>query len=457
MSAKCPPEGLRKTIRRLFAATAVGLGLLGVPVFAQSLSTVGNAELKREHDALFASVLKDPANVDVSFRYAEVATRLGDFEAAIGALERIIFYNPNLPRVRLELGVLYFRLGSYEMARSYFEAAIAPDDTPVEVRNRVAGFLSEIDRRLQTTQVSVFAQFGMRYQTNANAGPNTPFVRALGFDAVLSNQNTRKKDWNFFGTTSVRYVYDFGNQRGDVFEAMLTGYYSRQFDIVRLNTGLAELNAGPRLALAPDLLPGWSVKPYLVGNVISLADNNYLNTGGYGVTFAMPLIVVLLEPGYEIRRRAFKNSTDITTAKEQRGWIHTSYLNASGPILPDFRYQLRFAHNRVNAFMDYNAYTSNAIDVSLPFEFAGLFESARKWTIAPFGGFTKTLYDTPNPIVDPNFRRKDKEFRYGVQLDMPIWKNAGFGAVVQYQNVSSSVRNYNTRNFSVIFGPTVRF
>ncbi|HRJ68522.1 MAG TPA: tetratricopeptide repeat protein [Beijerinckiaceae bacterium] len=418
---------------------------------------MGNSELKREHDALFAEVLKNPSNVDVSFRYAEVATRLGDYEAAIGALERIIFYNPNLPRVRLELGVLYFRLGSYEMSKSYFESAIAPPDTPIEVRNRVAGFLAEIDRRVQTTHLAFFGQVGLRFQTNANAGPNTPFVRALGFDATLSNQNTRKRDWNWYGSASLRYVYDFENQRGDVFEALVSTYYSRQFDVVRLNTGLVEVNLGPRLALAPDLLQGWSVKPYVVGSAVSLADNNYLNTAGYGVTFAMPLIVVLLEPGYEVRRRAFKNSDEITTAKEQRGWIHTSYLNASGALLPGLRFQARYAHNRVNAFMDYNAYTSNAVDVSFPFEFAGLFESAGKWTIAPFGGFTKSLYDRPNPLVDPNYRRKDKEFRYGVQIDMPIWKNAGFGAVVQYQNMSSSIRNYNTRNFSVSFGPTVRF
>ena len=33
-------------------------------------------------------------------------------------------FNPNLPRVKLELGVLYFKLGSYELARSYFQEAV---------------------------------------------------------------------------------------------------------------------------------------------------------------------------------------------------------------------------------------------------------------------------------------------------------------------------------------------
>ena len=209
-------------------------------VVAQQPVLSSDPALKQEHDVLFANVLKDPANVDVSFRYAEVATRIGDYEAAIGALERILFYNPNLPRVRLELGVLYFRLGSYEMSRSYFEAAISGADAPVEVRTRVAGFLSEIERRLQTTQLTFFGQMGLRHQTNVNAGPNSLNVKALGFDAVLSRQYAKRPDWNAFALGSFRYIHDFENQRGDVLEAQLTGYYSRQFRITRLNTGLVE-------------------------------------------------------------------------------------------------------------------------------------------------------------------------------------------------------------------------
>jgi tetratricopeptide (TPR) repeat protein len=443
--------GLRFALASLFLAVWMG------GASAQFTTISKNPELKREHDELFAHVLRDPANVDISFRYAEVATRMGDYEAAIGALERIIFYNPNLPRVRLELGVLYFRLGSYEMSRSYFESAIAADDTPVEVRNRVAGFLGEIDRRLQTTSLTFFGQAGLRFQTNANAGPNTPFVKALGFDAVLSNQNTRRRDWNAFGTGAFRFIYDFENQRGDVFEANLNLYYARQEHIVRLNTGLAEISAGPRLALAPDWFQGLSIKPYGVASMVSLSDNNYLNTGGGGVTVAIPLIFILLEPGYEIRRRGFKNSLEITTAREQNGFIRTMYLNASGPILPSLRWNARIARNDIDATRDYNTYTSDVFDFGLAYEFAPPFESARKWTLAPFMGLTRSLYRIPNPIVDPNFRRKDREVRAGIALDMPVFKNAGFGLIAQYQLTNSNIRNYDTKNISVTFGPTVRF
>src|SRR5829696_4532054 len=154
---------LRSWLLRV-AAAALGAQLLCAPAKAQRIVA------SPEYDAMFAQVLREPANLDLSFRFAEVATAAGDYEAAIGALERMLFYNPNLPRVKLELGILYFRLGSYEMARSYFQGALASGPPP-EVVSRVQPFLTEIDRRVSTTQWSVFGQLGLRYQTNANAGP----------------------------------------------------------------------------------------------------------------------------------------------------------------------------------------------------------------------------------------------------------------------------------------------
>ena len=139
-----------------------------------------------------------------------VETKLGDYEAAIGALERMLFYNPNLPRVKLELGVLYFRLHSYEMARSYFNAAIAG-----RTRRRTCATRSRrssADRSNVSAASSLFAQTGLRYQTNANAGPNSPVVQALGQNALLSSQFQRTPDWNAFGLVTAHHFYDFGDQ-----------------------------------------------------------------------------------------------------------------------------------------------------------------------------------------------------------------------------------------------------
>src|SRR5712664_1915000 len=108
---------------------------------------VSSSELKRQYDAAFQETLSKPADLDVLFRFAGLATQVGDLEGAVSALERMLLINPNLPRVRLELGVLYYRLGSYGVARTYLETALASAGLPSDVRSRAEQFLAEIRNR----------------------------------------------------------------------------------------------------------------------------------------------------------------------------------------------------------------------------------------------------------------------------------------------------------------------
>ena len=104
---------------KIVVLAAASLSALAPPAQAQD-----NVRLQRDFDSAFADVLRDPADLDASFNHAELAIQIGDFEAAISSLERMLLYNPELPRVRLELGVLYFRLGSYAIARTYLTSAV---------------------------------------------------------------------------------------------------------------------------------------------------------------------------------------------------------------------------------------------------------------------------------------------------------------------------------------------
>src|SRR6516164_3578110 len=58
-------------------------------------------------DGLFRTVLNKPSNLLATSQYAVQTERLGDLEASIGSLERLLFFNPKLCRVRYEVGTLY--------------------------------------------------------------------------------------------------------------------------------------------------------------------------------------------------------------------------------------------------------------------------------------------------------------------------------------------------------------
>src|SRR5258708_35593049 len=101
------------------------IGLIGGSASAQELSPAERAKLQAQKEELFQRTLRDPGNLDVTFAYADAAAKLGDNEAAVSALARMLLFNPNLPRGQLELGALYFRMVSSDVARTYFERAAA--------------------------------------------------------------------------------------------------------------------------------------------------------------------------------------------------------------------------------------------------------------------------------------------------------------------------------------------
>jgi tetratricopeptide (TPR) repeat protein len=102
------------------------------------------AAIKAEFNSTFDQMLNNPADVDLTMHYANLAVQLENYEAAIPALERILLFNPDLPRVKQQLGVMYFKLNSFEMAKSYLESAKKSKDVPADVVASADEYLSQI-------------------------------------------------------------------------------------------------------------------------------------------------------------------------------------------------------------------------------------------------------------------------------------------------------------------------
>ena len=99
-------------------------------------------------------MFQDPGNLEKTFSFAGLAIKAGDFEGAISSLERMLILDPNLPRVRYELGVLYFKLGSYDVAATYFEELLEDKNTPKALVEKAAPFIEEIESRLTNLSFS---------------------------------------------------------------------------------------------------------------------------------------------------------------------------------------------------------------------------------------------------------------------------------------------------------------
>ena len=99
-------------------------------------------------------MLKAPLDHENTFAYVKACVEARDFEAAIGALERLLIYNPGLVRVNYELGTLYYRMASYAMAVHYFEEAEKSPGIDEPLRRRIASYLPDARKQLMRSRIS---------------------------------------------------------------------------------------------------------------------------------------------------------------------------------------------------------------------------------------------------------------------------------------------------------------
>ena len=133
-------------IKRFFPTVALVLALLlaHVPQHAAAASTPTQSQLQEDFQQAFWAMLADPADTEKTIRYAEIAVKLGDYEAAVPPLERLLMLNPKMPKVRLEVGVLYYLLNSKEVARGYLSDVKNDPGAAPELIQRAENYLAKL-------------------------------------------------------------------------------------------------------------------------------------------------------------------------------------------------------------------------------------------------------------------------------------------------------------------------
>ena len=453
-------------VRRLrsllpLALALVLIGLPGGSPSAQELSSVERAQLQAQKDALFQRSLRDPGNLDTTFAYADVSAKLGDNEAAVSALERMLLFNPNLPRVQLELGALYFRMGSYDIARTYFERAAAANP-PDDVKTRIGTYLAEISRRNAPQRFSGSAFFGVQHQSDANIAGSS----SIAFPGVVINllpQFVKRSDFIPFGTVSVLYSYDLGNQDGDTVEIGGTGYVNHYGSVGRLNLGLVEATAGPRFNFREPLqgVSAASLKPYVIGNDVSLGGNQYFNTWGVGgESTALVWDDLRLKSTFEFRQKSFTNAPDRPLSTGFNGSDKLVSLFLSKPItaVPDSELSLEF--NFLNQDTAFPYYTNKSFTGAVAYRIryddpTGYFRLPLETNFALSRSWAD--YAAPDPCCFVASNRADQRWRFGITQTFPVTPDVAIVMQAQRDIVSSNEALYHYTSNTVLVGSQIRF
>ena len=455
-----PTTGLSAGLRHAASALLAAIALLcAVPLAAQGVNPDVPAEARAAHENLFRAMLADPANLEKTFAYAQSAIAVGDFEGAISALERMLFVNPDLPRVRLELGVLYYRLGSYVAAKQYFDSVLEQPNVPEPVRARVDTFMAEIAKRDTRHHLSGSLFTGLRYQTNANTSTPAGNVLVGGISAQLDERFTAKKDWNVFAALSVRHSYDLDPAAPDTWDTALTTYVARQADQKRVNVTVAELTSGP--ALQPWPSHPWApvLRPYALVTVVGIDDMVDFWAPGAGTSLTLsPSPQWQMEGVVEFRDRRFTDTPAAPNKTDRDGPEATLRARLSYAPLPQLNFSLipSFVRQNTHNASDSNherALTATAT-LGYPSPVPGL---SAPWLATASATRAYSRYDAIDPTISADQVRTDRDWRLSLTQVVPLSEDWAVLATLARTIRTSSLPNFAYQNDAVTIGMNLRF
>jgi hypothetical protein len=438
---------------------------------AQPISDADRARLEAQKEVLFQQMLRNPANLDVTFSYADVSARLGDYEAAVSALERMLLFNPNLPRVQLELGALYFRMGSYDLARDYFERAAA-NKPPPEVRARIDEYMAQIEKAQSRYYLSGYVFLGGQYQTDANVAPGSPFILSPIGPVLLNSQFLKQASGSIFASGSLLYSYDLETQNHDTLDVTSVGYINHYYntDVNRLDLSLLEVTAGPRfnfpngLAFVNTLA---SVKPYAIFDEVGLGEAQYFDAYGTGLEFDQTVWHdLLLKSVFEFRQKNFTDTADRPLSRGLNGSDKLVSLSATKPISLNSELNLEFDYLDQTTRLTYYTNDSYAVIGSYRIHYDVPFRILPyPWESSVFLGRAWSIYAAPdpccntsgNPLVFSPSSQLTQRWRFGFTGTVPV--TARIAVVLQLERdiISSNLPIYAYTNNSILLGPQIRF
>jgi len=434
------------------AIAAAGLAMCGAAPVRAGDSTVavqrlGPPQIEARRDALLKQMIARPNDLDLAFEYATLSSQVGDYEGAISTLERMLIYAPNTPRLQLELGVLYYRLGAYDVARAYFEQALANPSVPPSVAEQIRLYLQQLALAADPPPFSATIFSGIRWESNANAGPGTQNVTLNGINFTLDQQSVGHEGWSALNIGTLHYSYDLKHQ-GDRIELDALAYSTAYFesDLQDIDLDFFEATLGPSFNMKRW---GWDKTRayiYAIGDLAYLGWDPYFTAPGAGfrlLSFGVERSV--LDARIETRWRDFENSSNLPTNSQRTGEQTRAGFNYSYYLTPALVLNAQTYGQREDAEVGFWADWEVSFAGGFAYTFNNpLWQSLYPWTFQLGGGVIRRNYDDPDPTINPNQAEEDTTWWARGAVVLPVAETWALVPQVEYRNQDS---NYDIRKF----------
>jgi hypothetical protein len=422
-----------------------------------SLAQVNDAK-RASYRAAFEETLRRPGDAEVLLKYAQAAAAAEDYEGAITAYERFLVIDADQPRVKFELGVLYYKLKSYDAARTYFEAARTSTKSTPEIAERSSEFIRDIDRRWGTSRLTGEVVAGIRYSDNPASLP-TGTLQSYGATVVPNPTFQRQGDFAFVGAASLSHRYDFGRQDNGTLETDFSFYTAKQFQVTNADVMLLDLGVGPRMELIDGPLSGVQLKPFVSGRYITVGNLPTYWAWGAGLEASVP-VAEKVRAGIVVlgQRRDFVDNASVPFNSQNSGNNGTVAGNLRADLTADLEASLGGNYTRYIAMTGFQSYGEAGFGGSLTWRFVDpVGVNGRKWTLAGNAAMAFATYDQPDPFVQPNTVRTQTDVNLGLLLSVPLDDRLTLVGQTTYFQRSASINNYSFNSFSSLVGIGWRF
>jgi hypothetical protein len=374
--------------------------------------------------------------------------------------------------VQLELGALYFKMGSYELARDYFDKAAAANPPP-EVRARVDEYLAQIEKGQSRHHLSGYTFFGGQYQTNANVAGSSAIQSPVGLLFLNNTPFAKQASGSIFGSGSLLYSYDLETQNKDTLDVTSVAYLNHYFNsaVTRLDLALLEVTGGPRLNFPNGGLLGdklASFKPYAILDEVGLGWDQYFGAYGAGLEYAEILWNDLaIKTLYEFRQKNFTNAPTRPQSTGLNGHDNLISLQATKPITANSALTLQFDYLNQSTQLAFYANRSYAVTGSYRIRYDDPIRiTSTTWETAPYLGRAWSYYNAPDPCCNTNSNPQTffsassqltQRWRFGLTHTVAVTPTIGIVLQLERDIVSSNLPLYAYSNTSILIGPQIRF
>ena len=411
----------------------------------------------REH--LYERTLNDPANLDIALQYASLSVQLKDYEGAISTFERMLILKPDLHQARLEMAILYLRIGAPVVAISHLE----------EVARRGNRTLSERAESLIQQQKPSNPEWSFHgsasvmagYDTNPRAAPEVESISLFGIPNVrLPDEAQSIEDYSVESivTASVnRSPIVKGSGKGIGFEANAFLLSKRQLELTDVNIEYAELRTGPTYNT-----PNGKGKFKIFGIIggARLGDSPYLTAYGGGLGLAYIISPsVLMNTSFETQYQDQIQNSDRPSADDNDGYTYRYSLSLNKKFNEFLSAKVSGTFVREDLEVERLSGWSTQLKIGATYQFPSPITALPGvWKISSQAGIEFSERDAPaGAAIDPVNPREDISYTSRLNFDLPVTDTIKLRSEVNWRLTDSKHELFESNNFGARIGLSFSF